>query len=334
VPSNDGSRVEELDRERRRAAGEGAPVPVTPIVSVRRIETGRSTDPVWWANGQGWSAVVKVIRRPDDGLGWDHGAREVAAHRAGLLAALPPGVRAPRCLAVLERDDGTTALWLEGIEGPTAAHWPFAWYRTAAAGVGRMQGAFVAGVPLPEGEWVNRGAIGQYVADHPCDEGVGSRLRCDDHVIDALECLPRTLCHFDLHPRNMIVGDGDIVVLDWSSVGTGCLGEDPSTLVASAILDGHVPPERLRELFLEVTAGYSDGLRAAGLVVDDDGLVRALGALLVVRLGWVVGRRLAEEGLGEDDRHRAQALADVLTELAEQAGRESPRDVVRPAAAA
>jgi len=30
----------------------------------------------------------------------------------------------------------------------------------------------------------------------------------------------------DLHPRNVIVGDGEVVLLDWSSVGQGTVGED------------------------------------------------------------------------------------------------------------
>lgn len=317
-----------LEQERRAAHQAGLPVPSTPVVSARTIETGRSHEPVWWVNGQGWHAVVKLVQRRGDGLDWDAGAREVAAHRAGVLAGLPPGIRAPRCLAVVERDDRTIALWLEGVEGPTAAHWPFSWYRTAAGGVGRTQGAFVAGLPLPQDDWVNQGSIADYLVDHPCGEGE-TALRCDHDVIAALEQLPRTLCHFDLHPRNLVVGEGDVVVLDWSSLGIGTVGEDPSTLIASAVLDGHVAPGRLRDLFVEVVAGYADGLRAAGLVVDDDALARAVGALLVVRLGWVVDRRLRTSELDESGREAAQVLAGALRELAEQAHRDPPRDAVR-----
>ena len=325
-------RVVQLERERRRALAGGAHVPHSEVRHVRRIETGRSTDPVWWVTGLGWACVVKVLAPVEDGLDWDVGARELAAHRSGVLAALPPGLRAPRLLAAVEREDGATAMWLEGLDGPVAAHWPFSWYRVAAAGLGRTQGAYVAGLPLPDGDWLNQGSIAQYVEEHPCgeqqDDGPSARLRCDERVVQALEELPRTLCHFDLHPRNLIVGDGNVVALDWSSVGIGTLGEDPSTLVASAVLDGHVLPGRLRDLFLEVVQGYADGLRAAGLEVDDDALARVLGALLVVRLGWVVERRLRDDR-DDDSRDAAQALADVLAELAEQAHQHTPRDAVR-----
>lgn len=341
MPVDQDGAVAAFERERQGAAALAPALPRTPVEHARRIRTGRSSEPVWWVTGHGWTAAVKVVAAADGPLGWDAGAREVAAHRSGLLAALPPGARAPRCLAVLPRADGTTALWLEGVRGPTASHWPFSWYRTAAAGLGRLQGAFAAGLPLPQQEWLNQGSLAQYVADHPCEQVEGElagRLRCDDDVVAALERLPRTLCHFDLHPRNLIVGDGDgeIVVLDWSSVGVGTVGEDPSTLVAAAVLDRHVAPGRLRELFPSVVAGYADGLRAAGLDVDDEALSRAGGALLVVRLGWVVARRLRSPELDADERAAAQALADVLLELADDAHRRPPRDAVRrsPGAAA
>lgn len=326
-------RVAELEAERRRALALGCTVPGTPVAHVRRVTTGRSTDGVWWATGAGWSVVVKVVAEPAGELSWDHGGRELLAYRTGLLCRLPPGIRAPRCLGVVQHDDGSASLWLEGLEGPTAAVWPFPWYRATAEGVGRTQGAFVDGLPLPEHGWLNRGSLRDYVRDHPCPEGGGAvpsaNLRCDERVVEWLETLPPTLSHFDLHPRNVVAGSGDVVVIDWASVGIGCVGEDVSTLIASAVLDGHVGATRLRSLFDEVTTGYTAGLRRAGLEVDAAGLARAVGALLVVRLGWAVARRLQEPVGDEADRRSHEELAAVLRELARAAQDEPIGDVVR-----
>jgi hypothetical protein len=75
--------------------------------------------------------------------------------------------------------------------------------------------------------------------------------------------------------------------------------------------------------------GYAAGLRAAGLVVDDSALGCALGALLAVRLGWVVARRLVGDQVDPGEREATQALQEFLRDLADRARRDPPRDVVR-----
>lgn len=216
-----------------------------------------------------------------------------------------------------------------GLPAVLPSHWPFDWYRVVSERLGLTQGAFVGGHPLPEDEWLNRGSLAHYVREHPCDEGADdlNALRCDDTLVAALDRLPATLCHFDLHPRNLMVGDGDVVVIDWASVGVGVIGEDVSTLIASSVLDGHVPAHRLQDVFDEASEGYARGLTAAGLRVDAAALQRAIGALLVVRLGWVVARRLAAAAPGDPADPAAQALAAVLHPLAQAAHEDPPEGV-------
>src|SRR5215211_7647062 len=61
-----------------------------------------------------WTFVVKVCASTDgaDPGAWDYPAREGLAYGSGLLAALPGGLTAPRCLDVQTQPDGTGWLWL------------------------------------------------------------------------------------------------------------------------------------------------------------------------------------------------------------------------------
>jgi hypothetical protein len=57
-----------------------------------------------------WALVLKVraaVGETDPGA-WDYPAREGLSYGLGLLAALPGGLTAPRCLAVETQPDGTS----------------------------------------------------------------------------------------------------------------------------------------------------------------------------------------------------------------------------------
>ena len=79
------------------------------------------------------------------------------------------------------------------------------------------------------------------------------------------EALPRTLCHLDFWPKNLIrLPDGQVVLIDWSFAGLGALGEDAGNLVPDAAFDHFIPPSDLPHLEQVVFDGYLRGLRAAG----------------------------------------------------------------------
>jgi hypothetical protein len=89
-----------------------------------------------------WALVCKVCA-PAHGVdpnAWDFPPREPLAYGSGLLAALPGGLAAPRCLLVEAQLDGTTRLWLEAL---TDAH-PGPWPRDRYAQVARHLGRFTA----------------------------------------------------------------------------------------------------------------------------------------------------------------------------------------------
>jgi hypothetical protein len=87
-----------------------------------------------------------------------HPPRERLAFTSGLLADLP-GLGAPRCFGAEERADGATWLWLEDVPEAGPSRWPVARYATAARHVGEMNGAYLAGRPLPDHPWLSGGYV-------------------------------------------------------------------------------------------------------------------------------------------------------------------------------
>ena len=106
-----------------------------------------------------WALVCKVCA-PANGAdpgAWDYPPREPLAYGSGLLAALPGGLAAPRCLAVEAQPDGTTRLWLEAVADAHPGPWPLDRYALVARRLGRFNGAYLAGAPLPDQPWLSRG---------------------------------------------------------------------------------------------------------------------------------------------------------------------------------
>ena len=245
------------------------------------------------------SAILKLVAHADGGhVNWQSGAdvshwyywrREVSAYESGMLEALRGGLRAPECRLVEPRDDGSIAMWLEDIDGHPAVDWEIPRYRTAARHLGQAQGAFLEPRSLPDERWLSRGWLRAYLSQrdgdldlledvsiwtHPqiaewCAELPFANLRAlrgdQARFLEVLDDMPRTLCHLDFHPGNLFsAGDETTIAIDWAFIGIGALGEDAGNLVPDAVLDFHVEPSQLDDLYIAVAAGYEDGLRDAG----------------------------------------------------------------------
>ncbi|MCU1459610.1 MAG: aminoglycoside phosphotransferase [Actinomycetia bacterium] len=120
-----------------------------------------------------------------------------------------------------------------------------------------------------------------------------ARLHADrDWFLRVLEELPRTVCHLDVWPANLIDrGPGDTVLVDWSFVGDGCLGEDLGNLIPDCVADLFVPSDLLPELTRRLYDGYTRGLSSAGWR-GDERLIR-LGMLAsAVKYDWLAAHML------------------------------------------
>jgi hypothetical protein len=251
---------------------------------------------------------------------WNYWRRETLAYCAGLPASVyaEAGLAAPRLLAAEDQADGSVALWLEdvaGREGMAArpedladvahrlgagqARWldrmpPHAWlsrdflreYTTASASVaGESRG--------------RESTAGGFDWDHPVAvEAWSPRLRADlrtlwerrDDLLAAADKLPRTLCHHDVWPMNLILADRGPVLLDWAFVGPGAVGEDAANLALDTFLDGLVDIALLDDVLGAVADGYRRGL---GGGVEDTIIEYAIHVTGAAKYYWLAPRMLS-----------------------------------------
>jgi hypothetical protein len=139
-----------------------------------------------------WKAVRKLLR-PPRGTRHDRGARDPAhfaywrrealAYDSGLLAGLPDGLAAPRCLGVEDadapdaRDAGSGPagqhgeavwLWLEAVTDRYGGWWPAERTLLAARHLGAFGGAYAAGRrALPAAPWLGGGYLRQRIESAP-----------------------------------------------------------------------------------------------------------------------------------------------------------------------
>ena len=293
---------------------------------------------LWRVQGEGWSVVLKVVGLGTDGHpAWRAGAdvghwyywrREADAYESGLLT-FDGDLRVPRCFLVAERPGRRVALWLEDLAGTIpATAWSMARYRRAAVDLGRAQGSFATTRALPDHPWLSRDWLRAYLSQRDGDMGLLEdpaawdnelvrrwlapslgpavvTLRAGQEAfLAALDATAPTLCHFDLHPANLFADAAGTVLIDWSFVGLGALGEDAGNLVPDAVLDFHVPAAEVDELFDAVAGGYLDGLRAAGWDGPARTVELALRASIAAKYAWIAPAMLRAAAEGRPSLNR------------------------------
>jgi hypothetical protein len=304
-----------------------------------------ATAGLWRVRAEEWSIVLKLVHHSraghenwlssEDPAHWNYWRREPLAYSSGLLDSLRGGLRPPRS-APVERADGSVALWLEDLSAP-ATRWPLERYGPAARHLGRAQGEFLAGRPLPDEPWLSRGWLRAYMAQRGQDMHLLENANAWSHplvrvafpepraaetrrlweererFLAALDRLPRTLCHLDLWPRNLFADDAPgeeprTVAVDWSFVGIGAVGEDAGNLVPDAMLDLFVDSRaHARELCELVYAEYLRGLADAGFAGDARLVRLGFAASAALKYAWIPPWLLRfagdEEALAANEAH-------------------------------
>jgi hypothetical protein len=276
---------------------------------------------IWRVAGADWSLVLKLLRPGPGGHAnwqagdtedhWYYWRREALAYESGLLESFGGQLRPPECQLVAERSDGNIALWLEDLGGLPGVEWAPDHYSLAARHLGQAQGEFAAGRPLPPHRWLSREWLRTYLTQRdgdlalvgdpeawrrppvaawfpapPVDELRAMRAG-QDEFLAALDAMPRTICHFDLHPANLFSAGGETALIDWSFIGIGAVGVDAATLVGDAVLDFHVAPEDVDALFEHVLDGYVEGLRDAGWRGSGEQVRLGMTATTAARYAWI-----------------------------------------------
>lgn len=290
--------------------------------SQQAIEGGFSGAPVYRFAGeaqtavgiQRWSAILKIFVPPaneqsvEDFAYWK---REVLVYQSGLLSDLPAGLIAPRCLAITEYPANEHWLWQEDMAVENKMPWSLEQYGIAAHHLGLFNGGYLTGQcltgqSLPNHPWLRQSDIQQRLAlaepgipqlPQLCANPHFAGLIDEDQVrrihhlweqrqrlLTALETLPKTFCHFDAFPRNLIArhdlaghelaghelaGHTQTVALDWGSAGVGAVGEELVALFATTLKFFEVEIAQIPRLESLIFTGYLQGLRAAGWQGDE-----------------------------------------------------------------
>lgn len=301
--------------------GDGAPGEEMSVELIFSEAAASATAGIWRFRSRNRRAILKLIRHggggspmwqsgQDEGH-WYYWKREALAYSSDLTHLLTDGLRAPACLGVFERSDGSVGIWLEdlGVARP-AADWDIEHYRAAALALGQTQARSVAWAAGSGEPWLARSWLRRYVErrelflrvlaipawDHPM---VREHLSADtrqeaaaiwegrEALLAMVESVPLCLSHNDLHPGNLFSDSATTILIDWGFVGLGHLGEDPANLVLDAILDYFVKPEDFATLHEAVIEGYVRGVAEVLPALPSESLQRALWAAGAVKYFWI-----------------------------------------------
>lgn len=238
-----------------------------------------------------WSVILKILyERPgetvDSPYYWK---REYELYRSRMLDTLPQtGLTTPIIYDCAEFLNACW-IWMEDIQDEKQT-WDLTDYRLVARRLGRFNGAYLTGHPLPDYPWLSNqwhcrivpplADIFDHLDDylqHPLVQRVLPLSDKDDilaiwnerdHFCTALTSLPQTLCHIDVFRRNVFHSEKSTKLIDWALAGRGAVGEDLVCLVALALYSPKIPLAQAETLDQAVFAGYIDGLRDAGWTGD------------------------------------------------------------------
>jgi hypothetical protein len=245
-----------------------------------------------------WSLILKVWRRDpktDVSEQWTYWKREFLAYSSGLLDDLP-GISAPRLFGAADEGD-VAFVWLEEVPEDGDHRWPTARYVTAGLHLGRFNGAYLAGRPIPKAPFLSRDQLRSWTNWIPWGDAVRSpgswshaivaaalpdppiqrleRLHSQvGPLFDRLDRLPQTFSHLDAWRSNLISARGAdgaerTVAIDWSAVGMAPAGQEIAILVGGSHIWLDAEPDELASMSTRAFAAYVDGLREAGWYGDE-----------------------------------------------------------------
>ena len=264
-----------------------------------------------------WSVFLKVPNATHthrDPMYREPFQREVLLYESGLLDDLPGGIVAPRLLGVTRRADDEPWMWLQDVTGLPALQWPVERFGRLGRQFGRMQGAFLAGRPLPDlpwletGHWLRErflaGAARAAVAwerfpEHPLtrplyQSDLGRRLtdlwERRETFLRALEAMPCSLCHGDFNYTNLFAPQGGgpdegTFVVDWQYASWRQIGSDITGLIADcSVCVARRKAAEPEEFLALVLPAWLEGLHEAGW--DADPGVPRFACLARLALPW------------------------------------------------
>ena len=242
-------------------------------------------------DGQGvksWSVALKIVKAPEQPApecDYYYWRREQPAYKSGLLAQFHGPIVAPRCYGIVEQEGGLW-IWMERVADTTPGKWGIEQFAFAARQLGRSNGAYLTGAPLPDFPWLCRGALvswlrvwhpeqgwdNPYVMQHvtaPTRERIMRLWAYRQQFLTALDRLPQTFAHHDFHRRNLFIrrradGQDELVAVDWAQCGIGPIGADLALVIGMSCIFFEWEPAAVHGLAEATFEAYVAGLDDAG----------------------------------------------------------------------
>jgi hypothetical protein len=248
-----------------------------------------------------WTIIIKMLTLDQlsfqsistDQSSWDYWKREWHVYQSRWQQQLAGPLVAPRCLAtgdlLPETDEELAWIAMDDLASMDHRPWPHGRFREVARQLGIFNGEYLAGRPLPTDPWLSQDWLRGWteeakplidvlptLSSHPFAGKIFTKDLIKDlielweqreRLYQALDQLPRTLCHNDVFPRNLFVGGPDhsnhSVAIDWAFCGPAPVGQELTALVGASQAFFESRPERWDDLERDCLAGYADGLRQA-----------------------------------------------------------------------
>jgi hypothetical protein len=287
-----------------------------------------------------WSLVIKITVRVadnDDPAGYQYWKREALVYQTLLSDRLPEDLSAPRCLGVDEAGTDTVWIWMEDLLDDHGGTWGLEAFGQAAHQLGRFNGAFLAGRPLPAETWLAKKFLHNYVEraapmiafirNNPQHELVrslyGSNLplilamwEIRGDLLDILEGMPQVFCHQDAFRRNLFLQQGRLMAIDWGFCGNAPAGSELVPLIVVALSLNEIPYSRSKEFEQLCLDSYMKGLREAGAQVSARSVRRSF--VLSILLRYVFGGNIGDILPALLDENRRTWLAENIGEPIEK----------------